>query len=52
MTPAPEEFDIESRAVARIEVAENDDDAGRLAALEGLSDWLEAELEQATPPGR
>jgi hypothetical protein len=52
MAMIPEEFDIESRAVARIEDAENGDDAGRLAALEGLSDWLEAELEQATPPGR
>jgi hypothetical protein len=51
MAMIPEEFDIEARAVARIEDAENDD-AGRLAALEGLSDWLEAELEQATPPGR
>jgi hypothetical protein len=47
-----EEFDIEARAAARIDDAENDDDAGRLAALEGLGDWLEAELEQATPPGR
>jgi hypothetical protein len=52
MAMIPEEFDIEARAVARIEDVENDDDAGRLAALEGLSDWLEAELEQATPPGR
>ena len=52
MATIPEEFDIETRAAALIEDAENDDDAGRLAALEGLGDWLEAELEQATPPGR
>jgi hypothetical protein len=52
MTMTPEEFDIETRAAARIDDAENHDDAARLAALEGLSEWLEAELEQATPPGR
>ena len=52
MTVTPEQFDGQARTRAQIEDAESGDDGSRLAALEGLSDWLEAELEQATPPGR
>jgi len=38
-----------------LERADQGDDVARLAALEGLSEWIEAELEeidQASPPGR
>jgi hypothetical protein len=51
-TENPERSDIQARARAEIEDAEGGDDKVRLATLEGLSEWLETELEQATPPGR